>query len=78
MSEYTLREYPEDEYREDLKMLLRENGLHDAIKEYCDKIEEVAGYYSYGGHRKVQENLNTILDIVDIYEEGGSRWRRKN
>ena len=44
MDNYTLREYTNEEYEADMRKLIAEKGLHDAVKEYTDKImEEVAG-----------------------------------
>ena len=67
--EYTLREYTDKEYRADLKKLLEEKGLHDAVKDYCDKINEEVGNTSYITHRSVQEYMCTILDLINMKHE---------
>lgn len=64
MSEDELREYTHKEYEADMKNLLAEKGLHDAVKVYCDKIDEVAGNLSYVDHRDIQEFLCDILYLV--------------
>ena len=38
MSEFTLREYPQEEYEADMKKLLKEKGLHDAVDHFADKF----------------------------------------
>ena len=57
--EYTLREYTDKEYRADLKKLLEEKGLHDAVKDYCDKMMSLARTSKVP--RKIPGNARTLL-----------------
>ena len=53
MSEFTLREYPQEEYEADMKKLLKEKGLHDAVEHFADRINSLASVLNYGAHREV-------------------------
>lgn len=64
--EFQVVEYTQEEYVEDMKKILEEKGLHDSIKEICDKIDVYASCLSYGGHRCIQEYLNDILVLIDL------------
>ena len=66
MSEFTLREYTQEEYEADMKKLLKEKGLHDAVEKYCDDINSYASALSYIGHRGIQEFLCDILFLIDL------------
>ena len=66
MSEFTLREYPQEEYEADMKKLLKEKGLHDAVEKYCDDINSYASALSYIGHRGIQECLCNILYLIEL------------
>ena len=66
MSEFKLRIYTQEEYESDMRKLLDEKGLHDAVEIYCDKIDEVAGCLSYISHRDIQEFLCDILFLIQL------------
>ena len=61
-----LREYTKEEYKADMKKLLEEKGLYEAVKVYCDKIDEVAGNWGYVDHRDIQEFLCDILYLIEL------------
>ena len=65
MSEFNLKEYTQEEYEADMKKLLAEKGLYDAVKVYCDKINDVASNLSYVEHRDIQEFLCDILYLIE-------------
>ena len=66
MSEFTLREYPQEEYETDMKKLLKEKGLHDAVEHFADRINSLASVLNYVAHREVQECLCDILFLIDL------------
>lgn len=66
MSEFTLREYPQEEYEADMKKLLKEKGLHDAVDHIADRINSLASVMNYVAHREVQECLCDILFLIDL------------
>lgn len=68
MSDYTLKLYTREEYQTDMQKLLNDKGLYDAVKQYCDEIDEYASALSYTGHRGVQECLENILYLVEQRE----------
>lgn len=69
MSEFTLREYTQEEYKAEMQRLLAEKGLHDAVKEYCDEINDTASALPYVPHRIIQEFLCNILFLIDLDKE---------
>ena len=71
MSEFKLKEYPREQYEEDVLKLLEEKGLSKAVKKYLDKIDEECRYMgvSYLPHRTIQEFLCNILFLCEKYEE---------
>lgn len=69
MSEFTLREYPQEEYEADMKKLLKEKGLRDAVDHFADRINSLASVLNYGAHREVQECLCDILFLIDLDKE---------
>lgn len=66
MSEFTLREYTQEEYEADMKKLLKEKGLHDAVDHFADRINSLASVLNYVAHREVQECLCDILFLIDL------------
>lgn len=66
MDDIILREYTEEEYKADMQKLLAEKGLYNAVKVYCDKIDEVASNLGYLGHRDIQEYLCDILCLIEL------------
>lgn len=66
MSEIVLREYTREEYKADMQNLLAKKGLHDSVKIYCDKIEEITSQLSYVPHRDIQEFLSDILFLIEL------------
>ena len=77
MSQFDLREYTQEEYTTDMQKLLVEKGLRDAVKEYCDKIDEIASGLSYVPHRNIQEFLCDILFLIEL-DKAGMRNRYGN
>lgn len=63
-----LKEYPQEEYEQDMKTLLTENGLYGAVKIYANKINEEVADSGYITHRAVQEYLCDILFLVQEAE----------
>ena len=57
------------EYKVDMQKLLVEKGLYGAVKEYCDKIDDVTRCLSYDSHRDIQEYLCDILNLVEFSEK---------
>lgn len=68
MTEFTIKEYLPDKYKADMRTLLHEKGLHDAVKEYCDKIAEDATGLGYIRYSSVTEWLCDILYLVKLAE----------
>lgn len=66
--EFTLKEYTVEEYDRDMKDLLKSKGLTNAVKVYCDKIDEETRSTGYIMHRTVQEYLCDILYLVELSE----------
>ena len=64
-----LREYKQSQYKSDMKKLLDEKGLHDAVEKYCDDINEIASALSYLPHREIQECLCDILYLIRLKEK---------
>ena len=69
MTEFTIKEYPPDKYKADMRTLLHEKGLHDAVKDYCDMIAEEAVGLGYIGYSSVTEWLCDILYLVRLKED---------
>ena len=67
MNDFTLREYTQEEYDADMKKLLSKLGLHSAVENICDEINDITSVLGYVGHRTVQEYLCDILYIIDLY-----------
>lgn len=63
-----LREYPQEEYEQDMKTLLAEKGLSGAVKIYADKINEEVADAGYVLHRTVQEYLYDIIFLAQEEE----------
>ena len=59
-----LREYPQEKYEQDMRVLLAEKGLYGAMKVYTDKINEAVTGTSYVTLRTVQEYLCDILFLA--------------
>lgn len=69
MNEFTLKEYTQEEYEADMKKLLKEKGLHDAVEHFADRINSLASVLNYVAHREVQECLCDILFLIDLDKE---------
>ena len=76
MSDFTLKEYTQEEYNADLKQLLDEKGLHDAVEGICDRINSIASILDYLKHREIQELLCEILDLIDM-DRSEEEWQEK-
>lgn len=68
MNDFTLKEYTQEEYDSDMKKLLKEKGLHDAVEGICDRINSVSSVLSYTGHREIQELMCDILYLIELSE----------
>jgi len=69
MNEFTLKEYTQEEYEADMKKLLKEKGLHDAVEHFADRINSLASVLNYVAHREVQECLCDMLFLIDLDKE---------
>lgn len=69
MYDFTLKEYTQEQYEADMIKLLNEKGLHDAVEEFCDKINDEASFLGYVPHRTIQEYLCDILFLVEKHLE---------
>lgn len=63
-----LREYPQEEYEQDMKTLLTGKSLSGAVKIYLDKINKEVEGMGYVAHRTVQEYLCDILFLAQEAE----------
>ena len=52
-----------------MKKLLSKLGLHDAVENICDEINDTTRFLRYVGHRSVQEYLCDILYLIDLHLE---------
>lgn len=69
MTEFTIKEISQEEYRERLKAELANDGLCEAVKKRCDIINEECQPMSYTKHGFIQEQLSEILELVEAKEE---------
>ena len=67
--EFEIREYPPDEYKADMLMLLNKKGLYGAVKVYLDKIMEEASNLSYIPHMTIAEFCNDVLFLVEMKKD---------
>ena len=67
----TLKEYPQEEYKADMKKMLEEKGLSKAVKHYLDEIDRECREVnlSYIPHRTIQEFLCDVLFLCELYEK---------
>ena len=66
---YSLRKIVEmtpEEYHDDMRKKLKEKGLREAVKEYCDKIDDAVSGTNYEVHRSVQEYLCDIQTLIEL------------
>lgn len=64
-----LREYTQDEYTAELKMLLADKGLYEAVKVYADEIADEVRGDGYIKFSTVTEWLVAILDLIKLDKE---------
>ena len=69
MTEFTIREYTEEEYKADMERLLKDYGLRNAVKLYLDKMDEETSMCGYVTHRMVQELGCDILFLIELEEK---------
>lgn len=62
-----LREMTADEYISELRKELQDTCLRTAVEKRCDTINEVCGSLGYVNHRYVQELLNEIMNLIQMY-----------
>lgn len=67
MPEFTLKEYTSEEYEKDMKELLEEKGLREAVKQYLDAINSEAIRLRYLQCRSIQEYLCDIDYLIELY-----------
>lgn len=70
MSEFNLVEYTQEEYEADMKKLLAEKGLHDAVESKCDRINSISSVLGYVAHREIQELMCDILYLIELEQTG--------
>lgn len=70
MPEINFRKYKQKEYRESLEKLLADKGLHDAVRFFCDKINDDVSSSGYIVHMSVIEHMNDILHLIELSESG--------
>ena len=68
MNDFTLKEYTQEEYESDMKKLLKEKGLHNAVEGICDRINSVSSVLRYPAHREIQELMCDILYLIELSE----------
>lgn len=61
-----LRIYTDDEYRADLRKELEENGLYESVKKRLDEINTITSELSYLKHRRAQEMMCEVLDLIEL------------
>ena len=66
--EFTLREYPEEEYLHDLSEEIKTDGLLKAVEKRCNEIDDFCKVLRYLPHSMVQELMVEILDLIKIRE----------
>lgn len=66
--EFTLREYPEEEYLYDLSEEIKSDGILKAVEKRCNEIDDYCSPLRYISHRGVQELLNEILNLIKLKE----------
>lgn len=67
-TEFTLREYPREEYLHDLSEEIKTDGLLKAVEKRCNEIDDYCSPLGYLSHRGVQELLVEILDLIKLKE----------
>lgn len=68
-SEYILTEYTQEEYEEDMRLLLQDKGLSGAVVVFTDKINDETIGLGYVTRRSIQEWLADILWLCKKFEE---------
>ncbi len=61
-----LRIYTDDEYRANIRKELEEDGLYESVKKRLDEINTITSELSYLKHRRVQEMMCEVLDLVEM------------
>lgn len=67
--EYTLREYTQEEYEADMRKAIKEKGLYEVVKGFCEEIDYETKERDYLTHRHIQELLNDILNAIKLGDE---------
>lgn len=57
-----------EEYASDMKKLLKEKGLHNAVEGICDRTNTVSSVLRYPAHREIQELMCDILYLIELSE----------
>ena len=66
--EFTLKEYTQKEYEADMRKLLRDKGLKEAVREQLDKIIEDSAGLPYIPNMGIRESVNDILFLCELQE----------
>lgn len=66
MAEFTVRSISPEEYTNNLRKEIEQDGLFKAVKKRCDEIDEECKYMRYVQHRTVQELLSEILELIKM------------
>lgn len=69
MKEFEIREYPEDEYKADMRKLIADKGLKQAVKKYLDMIVEETADLPYIPNMSIKEWACDILTLCELEEE---------
>ena len=71
MSDFTLREYPREEYLSDLEKELGKNGLKKCVEKRLDNImTEMRGLTnSYITLSGVAEDMDDIINLIELREK---------
>ena len=64
-----MRVLTDEEYRSNLRLEIKKDGLRKAIEKRCDDIFEECASMAYLPHMTVAEWLDEILDLVDESEK---------
>jgi hypothetical protein len=68
MPEIKFKRYKQEEYKENMRRLLADKGLYDAVKYFCDKINDDVSDTGYLVHMSVLEYMNNILYLIELNE----------
>lgn len=69
MSDFKLVKMTQEEIDRELDEEITMHGLKGAVRKRCDIINGLTGDTGYLCHREIQEYLNDILRLIELYGE---------